>query len=275
MNKEAIMNDMDFRSKCVSYGLDWDNFFIKDNTIVLNTPKQNVFVLLDENYNTIGVHSNNSEKPEEKVKRCIRTYNKIYTDADNDYGYELPYPFQNYSLKQFLDISKLISFRETNHGHSSETSVNGINIDDFDEDSKALLSYIMFLSDLINEYYVTVYHMTILGYECPDIYSYTNNLNSRIRECINTNIKENNRPFPVDVINFIGLNNDKISNHSNELFDIISLLLKERGYKETSNSIEPGESLQSDLSITATTLLLQFESAKKNTLESYKKELTR
>lgn len=38
MTKNEIENDRNFRNACCSYGLDWDNFEIYEDTIILKTP---------------------------------------------------------------------------------------------------------------------------------------------------------------------------------------------------------------------------------------------
>ena len=56
MDKNKIKDDFAFSSKCIAYGLDWNDFNIYKDTIILNSPKKDIFVLLDDNYNTIGIH---------------------------------------------------------------------------------------------------------------------------------------------------------------------------------------------------------------------------
>ena len=55
MTREEIVNKTRFRYNCKIYRLDWNDFEIYDDIILLNTPKDEIFVLFDKNFNTIGI----------------------------------------------------------------------------------------------------------------------------------------------------------------------------------------------------------------------------
>ena len=106
--------------------------------------------------------------------------------------------------------------------------------------------------------------MKILGFDYPDIHSYIKKLMYNIRTCINCNIEIGRRPSPVDILKYIGQNNKDIELYDHYLYNIIDLLLKQKGYKiksgfEHYREIEPTDKSTADLSILSTNLLKILE----------------
>ena len=265
MKRQELINDMNFKKKCCEYGLDWMNFEIYGDIILVNTPDKWVYVLLDKNYNTIGVHRVKITNMHLEKNEITSGYNNIYNLIDQSEGYCFPYPFQNLSLKQIISLSNRINIDETNHGHSSEFYVNGdLIIGDNNKTYICLLSYIKFLGGQIEKYFLNSYQMKILGFDYPDIHSYIKKLMYNIRTCINCNIEIGRRPFPVDILKYIGQNNKDIELYDHYLYNIIDLLLKQKGYKiksgfEHYREIEPTDKSTADLSILSTNLLKILE----------------
>lgn len=229
MTKRDLINNVNFRNKCCDYGLDCEDFYILDDIIVLNSPKESILVLLDEHCNTIGIYDKNDDNsklvPIEKILKEIKeSYETVY--------YKLPYPFQNFSLKQIVELANRVYIRETNHGHSSNMIVNGeIVNDEYDSIYVSLLSYIKFLGQQIEQYFMNLYQMKMMGFDYSDVYQYISSLMNNIDECINANIKKGNRPFPIDIINYLEQDRNDIEKYDHELYSIIDLLLKQKGVK--------------------------------------------
>ena len=262
MAKNDLINDMKFRRKCGAYGLDWGTFNILDDIIVLPSPKENILVLLDEHYNTVGIYDKNDDlrkllSAEKIIKGIKELYEITYV--------KFPYPFQNFSLKQIVDLANSIYIDETNHGHSSDMFVNGEMVnDEYDSVYIALLSYIKFLGEQIEQYFMNLYQMKMMGLEYPNVYQYISSLMSNIDECINTNIKKGNRPIPIDVIEYLGQDRDTIDMYEHELYRVIDLLLKQKGIKiksgfEHYRELEMTEKDTSDLSEISKRLLKILE----------------
>lgn len=227
MNKSSLISDINFRHKCTSYGLNWNDFNIIDDIIILNSPKQNILVLLDENYNTIDIYDKNDDinkiVPTEKALKGIK---EIY---ENTYV-KLPYPFQGFSLKQIVKLANRVSIDSC--GHSYNMIVNGeIVNDEHDNVYFCLLSYIKFLGQQIEQYFMNLYQMNMMGFEYPNVYKYITKLMNNIDECIDINIKKNNRPFPIDIIKYLGQDRKNINEYNHELYRIIDLLLKQKTIK--------------------------------------------
>lgn len=265
MTKQELINDMNFRRKCCEYGLDWMNFEIYGDVILLNTSNKYVYVLLDKNYNTIGIHKVEFANMHLTKQQITDGYNEIYNLIDESEGYCFPYPFQNLSLKQIVNLSNRINIYGSNHGHSSDFTINGdMIIGENDKTYICLLSYIKFMGIQIEEYFLNSYKMKILGFDYPDIHSYIKNTMYNIRQCVNDNIKIGRRPFPVDVLEYIGQNNKDIELYNHYLYNIIDLLMKEKGYKikggfKHYREIEPTEKNTEDLSVLSTNLLKILE----------------
>ena len=265
MTKQELINDMNFRRKCCEYGLDWMNFEIYGDVILLNTPSKWVYVLLDKNYNTIAVHKVEFYNMHLDKKEITNDYDEIYNLIDESVGCCLPFPFQNLSLKQIVNLSNRINIYESNHGNSSDITINGdMIIGENDKTYIGLLSYIKFIGIQIEQYFLNCYQMKILNFDYPDIHPYIKHTMHNIKKCIDYNIEIGRRPFPVNVLEYIGQNNKNIEQYDHYLFNIIALLLKEKGYKikggfKHYREIEPTEKNTEDLSVLSTNLLKILE----------------
>ena len=146
--------------------------------------------------------------------------------------FKLPYPFQDFSLQQIIQLANRILICEANNGHTSNIFLNGELVED-EHDSVyiSLLLYIKFLAQQIEKYFINLSQMKMMGYEYPDVYSYITKLINNIDKCIDTNIKKGKRPFPIDIIKYLGQDIEKIEEYNYELYKIIDLLLKQKGVK--------------------------------------------
>ena len=262
MTERDLINDMKFRHKCCDYGLDWEDFNIIDDTIILNTSKDNILVILDEHYNIINIYDKNKEISKvAPIEKRIKEIKELYENA----YVKLPYPFENLSLKQIVELSNRVYIHETNHGHSSNIFVNGELVnDEVGSIYVSLLAYIKFLGQQIEDYFKNLYQMKMMELDYPFVYTYIKSLIDNINKCINENIEKGNRPFPIDIINYLGQDVKKISQYNHELYKIIDLLLKEKDIKindgfENYKKIEITEKETFDLSDIANKLLKILE----------------
>lgn len=234
MDKEIIINDINFRLACRNYGLDWDNFEIYDDVIIINSPKTFIYVLLDKNYNIIGVHKVKPATIYFSKREIARGYNELYSTLNEDDRFKLHYPFESFSLKQIVDISNRVEIIETNHGHSSDIIVNDSLVDGINDSVYIeLLSYIKILGNEIKEYYLNCYHMYIMGFDYPDVFAYINAFMDNIDECINKSIDNRKAPFPIDILRYTG-KTKFLDEYGSALYDVIDLLMRQRGVKPKS-----------------------------------------
>lgn len=246
MSKEEIMKDEKYREACSKYGIYWGNCDVYGELIVLNTPITDLFVIMDKNYNTIGVEyiDLDVEDLEEHISNKYYEYCN-FTDV-LPYGDNFGYPFEEFTLKNIIDLSNRVEVRETNQGHSLRIKVNGDWYDrnaEENEDYFKLLSYIKFLGEEIKQYFLLSYHMQAMEFEMPDVYAYVRTLNNKLLEYVFNCAALSRRPIPSDYLSYIGQNIKKVDivGISGLLFDAIDLLLTEEGYKidsENPNKVE-------------------------------------
>ncbi len=257
MIKNELKNDINFVQKCNKYGLDFDNFNIYENVIILNSPKKDIFVLLDENYNTIGIL--NMKGAVGMLEDYVLEYKEMFNSLNERNGLFFPYPFQDFTLREIVELSNRID------RHNNDLIINGkLAIEEGNSIYISLLSYIKFLGQQIEQYFLNYYNMMMMGFEYPDIYSYIRSLMSNINKLITLNIEEKKRPFPIDIIKYLGQNRENAEKYSIELYKIIDLLLKENGYEiqggfEHYREIRKIETENIDLSIFAMDLLKILE----------------
>lgn len=266
MDKEKIINDINFRVSCRNYGLDCENFEVYDDVIIMSSLKTGIYVLLDKNYNIIGVHKIELATMHFSKSDIARGYNELYSTLNEDDRFKLHYPFESFSLKQIVDISNRVEIIGTNNGHSLDMLVNG-NLVEGENDSVyiELLSYIKILGNEIKEYYLNSYHMYMMGFDYPDVFTYINAFMDNIDECINKSINDNQRPFPIDILRYTG-KIKFLDEYGNPLYDVIDLLMRHKGVQAKSGfehyrEIEPVSESNEDLSILSSKLIKILEVA--------------
>ncbi len=248
MTKNDILNDMTFRDKCVSYGLDWANFdlFIMDNgdeVIILHQPNSNVYVLLDKNYNTFCIEICDWLLDEDLKRKFVETrYDRYCTlKAETSNGGNFGEPFEDFTLKDFLDVNSKAEIRALNHGHSKSVYLNE---KELNEEEAALLSYIKFLSLEIDDYFRYSFHMQTLGFDVPSVYTYIKAIIARFNKAVDTCLTSGHCLRIGDIEEGLGQRRVVINN-TNLLYDIIDILLKARGkmvgnvFEDDFTDIEP------------------------------------
>ena len=91
-------------------------------------------------------------------------------------------------------------------------------------------------------YHIYNHHMNMMGLIVPDIYQYIRTLITKINECIDIYIKNNKRPYPRDILSYIGQNYREL-NFDGILYNVIELLMKEKGVKVKSGYPDELESI--------------------------------
>ena len=262
MIKEEIKKDERFRNKACLYGLDWDNFETftledGDYVIVSHLPESDIYVLFDKNYNTIDV--DRCEFNDGKSLEKFATIN--YELAKNfPLGDEFGEFFKDFSLKNIIDLDNRIEVVQCNQGYPACTKVNGQWIEREDnKDYAQMLSYVKFLGKEIKQYFFYRYHMLKMGFDVPSVYKYIINLLSKVNEYIDYSVKNNERPLPYQVLNHIGQSYN-IEEYNTILYDVLDLLLKEKGMKvkvgvDKIESIPEPDNMKIDFAPLATQLL--------------------
>lgn len=257
--------DEKFVERRSEYGIYSSDCEIYDDAIIMNSHKNGIYVILDRNYNTIGIHKVEFATMHLRKEEIAKGYNELYELVDKESGCNFLYPFDKLSLKQIMELSKRVSIRGANNGHSSYSLVNGdVVIDEENNEYIGLLSYINFLSEQVSEYFIDSYHIKMLGFDYPNVYEYIRNIMYEIDRCIDMYIKNEKRPFPADIIAYLGKRGKERKNEHKELYSVIELLLKQKGYKIKGgfahyNEIEPICEEKKDLSNLSVNLLKILE----------------
>lgn len=226
MTKEQVMNDMNFRTKCGSYGLYWEDFNIIHDIIVVSAPKKGIYVLFDNNYNTIGIHRMDAN--DKSLEEIVDGYSELYEYVDEDTGHNFPYPFKSLSLKQIVELADKIFIHSSNHGNSFNMVIDGKIIDcSSDSTYVELLSYIKFIGEQIKTYFHNFYQMMVMGYDYLDIYSYVRRIMDNIDECIRVNRERDINVRPIDILDYLGQERNRLDRYEHLLDQVIELYSKE------------------------------------------------
>lgn len=226
LERKEIENNFKYIKACKKYGLTKGCFYIIGDTVVTHSVYTGLRVIFNEKLDIIGI----SAGPKDFTYSVACEYSKMYYDNYVYKGNTLSYPFDDLTIKDISDIADMVDIREVNHGHSSITYVNGeMASNSFSYDQIKMLSYIKYLDYKIKEYYDKIHEIKALGFPVPDIHTYINRHISTIESCITMFAKNENRPFPYDLISITGSDIKLMDEVEHELYHIISLMLNEKG----------------------------------------------
>lgn len=141
MEKEGLPSDAKFKQKCNEYGLNYPNIHAFENIILLSTPIEGLYIILDKNYNTIGIEKNASQKLELFANDFYEKYSKSIEETPSNKLFE--YPFENYTIKKFIDFSNIIDELDNKD----------------DTEYVELISYIKFISKEIQNHFMIIYQL--------------------------------------------------------------------------------------------------------------------
>ncbi len=244
--KEQIINDLEFRKKCNEFGLEPESLDIQyinnDYIIVLKAFRDDIYILLDKNYNIISMETFYWKEKESIYNRFLQENYESYTKKTINDIIHVPdwfyYPFFRYTLQNIMDINKKVEIIPVNHGHSLKTFVNNKEVEETQEnkDYLALLAYLKFLGLRIEDYYKLKYHFLRLKINTINIYEYLKKILLKISDHLDYCIYNNLRPMPSDIIDFLGYNYDDETIML--LYEIINIMLREKGYRLNNDNIE-------------------------------------
>ena len=219
--REKIMSNEDFRRKLSQYaGVKFDQFeiyFDKNNHnlfIIIPTVDKNVFMIMDEKYNIMGIHRFNDQKHD---------FSELITNLKHEY-YEVMIYF-NLTASNIAELASRTDIRETNHGHSIDMMVNGQFVDSRSIYSQ-LLCFVVYLNELIKEYYQQLLQAKILNFDYPNLGEYLDAIVNKINECVFEHIMNLDRPWPYEISDSIAQTND----YDMLLYSVVDLLLYENGF---------------------------------------------
>lgn len=250
MEKKEIMGDMSFRRRCIEFGLDWAEFEVIDNVIVVKTPKQDMHMLLDENYHIIDFADFLCEKDVENIKKHYHNY---ITPSSARLEYSIGAPFHSFSIKNIHDVSSRIELETRQNGSPYEFWINGelVEKDGIDNYLQGI-SYLKFMEEEIEFYWKSIYQLRLLDYQTPNINAYLRDVKERMNTFINQSLEVEVRPHPVDILGYIGQPNFQ---KDGLLYDVIDLLMNDRGYKAKSGTLDKIEKISDEERLAANNTL--------------------
>ena len=218
MTRGELKRDPRFRYVYSEYGNlnSNDDFEIYGNVIKLNSGKKEIYTLIDENYNVIGVYTSElslKHHTREEVEEKIAEIYQKYSTAINEEGKTLPAPFDEFSLKEVQELSRRISITPYNRGSAMDMRINGKYVIDAEDNycSKVcyyLLSYISFLGNYLKQYYKNLFKMKSLDLDYPDVYEYIDSL-----------VKNIGKPFSESNVPSISQIGENIGEREAEFYD--------------------------------------------------------
>ena len=146
MERKEILHSDKFKDTCNLFGINWLDFNIVNNAIVVPN-NNNLLFIFDENYNIFGIYEPKFYNQNMSEEAIVKHYYDVYSNVDSSLNTVLPYPFQQLSIKDVMDIADRIEIMICNNGHSTFPLVNGKEISkEENRDFKDLLIYTKFLA---------------------------------------------------------------------------------------------------------------------------------
>ena len=255
MDREKLLKDNNFIKICEEYKTDYHNFEIYGDVIKLNTTKDNVYVLIDNNYDFIGVYgyelSLEHQTGEELTKKIEDIYKK-YSEVDMSSKSVLPKPIEHLSLKQVNELAKRIvvfGFYKLIINGKVLLEDRKLKRDELFDIYCNHFNYIVFLDAVEKYFFNECFNNGIVD----DFYEYLNKLSEKIIACVidgNERSKRNNGILSYRFGDFTGLddldiygfivndvmflfNNYVIHNHDNKRIDLgVILKILEEPYED-------------------------------------------
>ncbi|MBR4672240.1 MAG: hypothetical protein IKO78_03470 [Bacilli bacterium] len=228
-------DDHDFRSSCVSYGINIYDFILCDDAAVLKSPREGFYIFLDRNsYSTMGIRNIPANSTDVDFDKDSSTFKNLFSTISQDMGMALPYPFQNMSLKQLTDLANRVEVVDRNHGHSYDLIVNEKRVSDSIDDDSILLGAAKYIAVKANEYWHNTYKSMLLGEQeepgVKGVYRHLANIMHNLNEYVDLCIKNGVAPRISDAAAYIGCSYKEIDIYASELYCLLRVLLRSKGY---------------------------------------------
>lgn len=245
LKREDVIDNRKFINRCDYYGLDYRDFDICNDTIILNTYNDNLYILFDRNFNIIDVAKTdgNGNFVNPKTTNIIAYgTNEIFSEFTT---IPLGKNFQYINPILIIKAANRIILGQNDYGRSLRIKLANAWtwINEITPEQKyffQIISYIKFLGEELEQFFMNSYHLSlIIDSDIHDSQLYLQNLIKKIDEYIDLCIDENEEPYPFELLNYLGKNKmDRL--HELMLKDVIDLIIKDKGYvfNEKINSFE-------------------------------------
>jgi len=218
---ENVINDPKFKENCKQFGLCDNDFEIFEDVIIVKSPYENLYVVFDKNFNIINVVNKDTENEN-------LSGNSLFSSIP------LGTNFNRLNTNQIISLSSRINASCDNEGRIVRINLAGKWYEKDKEDDKyivQLLSYIKFLGEQINQYFLMKYTLGVMGNRnIIDRDMYIQVFTIRISDFIDMCIKKNQLPTPSLLLKYLGQSNDN-QKKNGILSEIIEFLIEDKGYK--------------------------------------------
>lgn len=185
---------------CKQFGVTDIHLEFKRDCIILPTGKEDFFIILNSEMEIVDIGKCPRAYLDAHVSHALLVYND-YTDLyPAPYGKKNGFPFEEFTLKQIVDISKNIS-QETLHTRCSQK-------DNLIE--RQLLSYLQFLTAEISFYHTSTYPLKMLGFDVPDIYSYLRGVMTEVASYVDEKCASLEALRPDEILNRLGQTEEQV-----------------------------------------------------------------
>lgn len=231
MTKNEIEKNSKFMRVCSKYDIYSKNAIVYNDLILLNVPGKDIYILLDKDYNTIAIE-------QAYITNIDKYINSLYQEYF-EYGKTMcfSYPFDKITYKQIIDFSNRITLSQKDN--TILLTLNGINcIYKPNDDYSKLLAYIKFLGKEIKNYQLYIFINKQMGIEVPDVASHIAILINKINEFIESCVVNKKVICTDELIEYMNNEDFEYYEYKFLLNEVISLLLKQKGYKIENEKLE-------------------------------------
>lgn len=221
------------KKACMKYGIDPGKAQFFDNVIAVPGSVEGLYVLFDNNYNTIDIRKFIGNGPKNFGDYVEGLYSMYRDDfVESFYLDDVRATDSEYlSVSHVVDITDNYEVKKSNRGRSSVLFYKGeVCRDNIDDDTVRFISYIQFLRKMIDDYFVINYKMKEKNISFPTVDRYVEQIVREINFYIERCIMMERRPDPIEFID-LSENKSLYIDQCELMANFFELLLRNRGYK--------------------------------------------
>lgn len=204
---EEVNLSSEFHSVCDRYGFDFLNFNLIDNYIVIKTIHDDLYAIMDYNYNIINITKLDGKDFENQIKQSFIELNE----------YNLEYPLNDINLSDIIEI-----------GNS--------NIESSDELDNQIISYIRFMNKEAKWYHKNLLALQSVGLKLPLVTEYLSSVQKNMQNYVKCRKEINISTESNDILEFLG---QKAESHIdyNDIENIIKFIYSEHDKSAVESSV--------------------------------------
>lgn len=235
MTKKELLNNRKYMKECERYNLPGSDIKKFKNGYLLGTYEKNIYILLDKNYNTIGIRKidGGGGNFHEVVQSELARYEEGMFP-------HLSYPFESLTLKEIIEVSSQIEEVDTYYDEElCYVKANDIWYPfSLQDDYLSVLLYIKYLGEKLKQYHVYAYQMHTLGINMLSESDYLNAIMNKVTKCLEEYHRQNpNSSNRLALNNHIDVSSSESAYLNSEVANALlkDLCAKKKGYSKLSS----------------------------------------